>query len=94
MSHVQGSGAIAWTPLLRKTPLTPEELVAAFADPFWAKRFPPILSVSQTSEIVGVPEATVYDSASRGRLKDCSFRVGRYRRFWRDHLILHFFNQG
>jgi hypothetical protein len=77
----------------KKTPLTPKEVAVAFADPFWAQRFPPILSVEQAGELISIPTATIYDWASRGRLENCSFRAGKYRRVWRDRFILQFFNQ-
>ena len=72
--------------------LTAREIAAAFADPHWAARYPPILSVEQVAAMLQVPKQTVYDWSSRGQLKGCSRKIGKYLRFFRDRLLTHFFN--
>ena len=74
--------------------LTAREISAAFSDPFWAEKFPPILSVEQAASLLQVPKGTIYDWSSRGLLAGCAFRVGKHLRVWRDRLILLFTNQG
>jgi excisionase family DNA binding protein len=70
--------------------LTSKEIAAAFSDPFWAEKFPPILSVEQAASLLQVPQGTIYDWSSRGLLAGCAFRVGKHLRLWRDRLVLHF----
>jgi len=70
------------------------EVARAFADPHWAERFPPALSVDQAAELAGVPKATVYDWSSRGLLDDCAARVGKRLRIFRDRFLKHIFNGG
>ena len=67
--------------------LTQDEIRLTFDGTEWAKQFPPVLSVTQAATLAGVPEGTIYDWASQGRLSGCSKRVGRYRRVWRDRFI-------
>jgi excisionase family DNA binding protein len=74
--------------------LTARDLADAFADPAWAAKFPPVLSVDQAAALLQVPKATVYDWRSRGLLQGCSRRVGKHVRFFRDKLILQIFNDG
>lgn len=74
--------------------LTAKEIAAAFSDPEWAKRFPPILTVAEAAELIRLPEQTIYSWSSRGLLKGCSQKVGRYRRFFRDRYVAQLFNEG
>jgi excisionase family DNA binding protein len=74
--------------------LTTKEIASAFSDPLWAQRFPPLMTVEQAADLLQVPKATVYDWRSRGLLKKCSRKVGRYVRFWRDSLIILVLNEG
>jgi helix-turn-helix protein len=74
--------------------LTPKEITQAFSDPNWAAKFPPILSADQAAEMVQVPKQTIYDWRSRGRLRGCVRKVGKYLRFWRDRLITRVFVAG
>jgi hypothetical protein len=74
--------------------LKPSEVAAAFADPNWAREYPPVLSVKQASALLQVPIDTIYDWSSRGLLRGCSRRVGKYLRFFRDRLIERVFNEG
>jgi hypothetical protein len=74
--------------------LSEKEVAAMFADPLWAERFPPILSVKQSSELLQVPVATIYDWSSRGMLRGCSRKVGKHLRFFRDRLLMQVFNEG
>ncbi|MDG3005832.1 helix-turn-helix domain-containing protein [Paludisphaera mucosa] len=74
--------------------LKPFEVAAAFDDPHWARLFPPILSVKQASALLQVPCNTIYDWSSRGLLRGCSRRVGKYLRIFRDRLVERIFNEG
>lgn len=74
--------------------LTEKEISSAFADPLWAQRFPPVLSIEQAAELLQLPKATLYDWRSRGRLGTCSRKVGKRVRFFRDRLLRLVFNDG
>lgn len=74
--------------------LTKAELVAAFSDPHWSGQFPPVLSVDQAAQLLQVPRATIYEWSSRGLLKGCGRRVGKYLRLFRDRLLIRIFNEG
>lgn len=74
--------------------LTGREIDSAFADPQWADRFPPVLSIEQAAALLQVPVATIYDWRSRGRLTVCCRKVGKYLRFFRPRLIAVVFNEG
>lgn len=77
----------------RENKLTSREIAAAFSDPHWAERFPPILTIEQSAELLQFPLGTLRDWRSRGLLGSCSRRVGKRVRFWRDRLIHWFFNE-
>lgn len=72
--------------------LTREELTAMFADPAWAAKYPPILTVDEAAALLRVPKQTVYDWHSRGLLKGCCHKVGKHLRFLRDRLLKLKFN--
>lgn len=74
--------------------LTPKEVADATADPVWATKFPPVLTVDQAADLLQVPKLTVYDWSSRGLLRGCGRKVGKHLRFFRDRLIVHIFNEG
>ncbi|MEX0702932.1 MAG: helix-turn-helix domain-containing protein [Planctomycetales bacterium] len=74
--------------------LTADEIAAAFADPAWAKKFPPVLTLDEAAELLRVPKATLYDWRSRGMLTKCSRKVGKHVRVFRDRLITKVFNEG
>jgi excisionase family DNA binding protein len=74
--------------------LTARDVANAFADPTWGARFPPVLTVDQTAELLQIPKQTVYDWHSRGLLKGCCRRVGKHLRFFRDRLLNRIFNEG
>jgi len=74
--------------------LSTDEISAAFADPHWAREFPPVLSVDQAARLVQVPKSTIYDWSSRGLLRGCSRRVGKHLRFFRDRLLRRVLNEG
>ena len=78
----------------RSLKLSDQEIASTFADPLWAERFPPVMTIEQTADLLQVPKATIYDWRSRGLLGPCSRRVGKYVRFYRDRLIQLVFNQG
>ena len=71
--------------------LSDEEVRAAFSDTEWARKFPPVLTVTQAAELAQVPVATIYDWKSRGRLAGCARRVGRHVRVHRDRFLAFIF---
>jgi hypothetical protein len=75
-------------------PLSPDEIRTAFADPTWSSEFPPLLSVDQAARLAQVPKATIYDWSSRGLLRGCSRRVGKYLRIIRDRFYTKIINEG
>jgi excisionase family DNA binding protein len=74
--------------------LSDTDVSRAFDDPHWAKKFPPVLTVEEAAELVRVPEATIYNWSSRGLLRSCSRKVGKYLRFERNRLLKLIFNEG
>jgi excisionase family DNA binding protein len=74
--------------------LSDKEISRAFADPAWAEKFPPILSVDQAAELAGVPVPTVYCWSSAGKLRGVARRVGKHLRIFRDRFIKRLFNEG
>lgn len=74
--------------------LTKQEISAAFSDPIWAGRFPPVLSIQQAAELLQVPVKTIYDWRSRGLLRGCCKKIGKHLRFLRDRLMKQIFNEG
>ncbi len=66
--------------------LADDEIVRAFTGD-WAREFPPILSVAQAARLAQVPVKTLYDWSSRGLLRHCAVRKGKYLRFVRDRFI-------
>ena len=76
------------------TPLTAKDVAAMFADPAWAVKFPPLLTVDEAAQLARVPKQTVYAWSSQGLLKGCSRKVGKHLRILRDKFILKIFNEG
>jgi len=74
--------------------LTAKEVQIAFSDANWAAKFPPVLSLKQAAELMQVPLQTLYSWRSRGLLKGCSRKLGKYVRVFRDRFILQLFNEG
>ncbi len=74
--------------------LTDKEVASSFADPAWAERFPPVLSIDQAADLLQIPRQTIYQWRSRGLLGTCSRRVGKHVRFYRDRLLKKVFNEG
>ena len=74
--------------------LAPAEIAAAFSDPLYAERFPPLLTLEQAAELLQYPLDTIYQWRSRGLLDRCSRKVGKHVRFFRDRLIALIFNEG
>ena len=74
--------------------LTAKELAAAFSDPTWSKKYPPLMSIDQTAELLQISKDTIYDWRSRGLLKGCCRKVGKHLRFFRDRLIQKLMNEG
>ena len=72
--------------------LTTQELSRAFADPRWAERYPPILSIEQAADLLQLPVETLRGWRSRGLLNSCSRRVGKRVRLFRDRLVTWYFN--
>ena len=76
------------------SPLTAKDVAAMFADPAWAAKFPPLLTVDEAAQLVQVPKQTVYAWSSQGLLKGCSRKAGKHLRILRDKFILKIFNEG
>lgn len=74
--------------------LTKKELTEAFSDPYWSKKFPPLMTIGQAAELLQIPKATIYEWRSRGRLQGCCRKVGKHLRFFRDRLVTRLFNEG
>ena len=74
--------------------LTDKEIGLSFSDPLWAERFPPIMSLEQAADLLGLPKATIYDWRSRGLLGSCSRKCGKRVHFFRNRLIDLVFNKG
>lgn len=74
--------------------LTAKEITAAFADPQWAKQFPPVMTLDQAADLLQIPKDTLYSWRSRGLLDTCSSKLGKRVRFIRDRLLRVAFNQG
>ena len=76
------------------SPLTAKDVAAMFADPAWAAKFPPLLTVDEAAQLARVPKQTVYAWSSQGLLKGCSQKVGKHLRILRDKFMLKLFNEG
>lgn len=74
--------------------LTDNEINSTFADPFWAERFPPVLTLEQASSLLQVPTETMRDWRKPGLLCGCCRRIGKHLRFYRDRLLKQAFNEG
>lgn len=74
--------------------LTTDEIAAAFADPYWQAKFPPVMTLEQSAELLQIPPGTIYQWSSRGLLQGCAAPVGKYVRIFRDRLMIVIFNQG
>lgn len=74
--------------------LSDQEIASAFSDPHWSERFPPILTIDQVSDLLAFPVGTIRDWRSRGLLANCSRKVGKHVRFFRNRLIQVVFNEG
>lgn len=74
--------------------LSDREIAAAFSDPRWAEKFPPVLTLKQTAELLQVPLQTLYQWRSRGSLRHCSRKLGKHVRVYRDRLLKQAFNEG
>ena len=74
--------------------LTAQDVANAFAEPVWAAKFPPVLTIDQAAELLQIPKQTLYDWSSRGLLRGCCRKVGKHLRFFRDKLLFLIFNEG
>ena len=74
--------------------LTDKEIAAAFSEPRWAERFPPVLTVNQAADLVSVPRQTIYSWSSDGKLRGCARKAGKHLRIFRDRFVKRVFNQG
>lgn len=74
--------------------LSRHEVSDAFTVGDWVDSYPPILTVDQASNLLGVPKSTVYAWHSEGRLRGCAQRLGKHLRFFRDRLVLKLMNEG
>lgn len=74
--------------------LTAKDVAVMFADPAWAAKFPPLLTVDEAAQLARVPKQTVYSWSSQGLLQGCSRKVGKHLRVLRDKFILKLCNEG
>lgn len=74
--------------------LTDKEISTAFSSGEWAEKYPPILTLDQAAQLLGVPKDTIYGWRSRGLLRGCCRKIGKHLRFFRDRLIKQLFNEG
>jgi hypothetical protein len=74
--------------------LTDKEIGSTFSLPLWAEKFPPVMTIDQTAELLQIPVATIYQWRSRGLLGRCCRKIGKHLRFYRDRLIKKVFNEG
>ena len=54
-------------------------------------RFPPILNVQQSADLLQVSINTIYEWSSKGYLKGCGRKRGKRLFFWRDRLVSELF---
>jgi hypothetical protein len=52
------------------------------------------MTIEQVAELLNVKLGAVRDWRSRGLLRDCSRKVGKQVKFWRDRFIKDVFNKG
>lgn len=74
--------------------LTDEELAAMFAEPEWARQFPPILRPKAAARLLQIPLSTLYQWNSQRRLDDCWYPMGKHVRYFRNRLLIRLFNEG
>jgi excisionase family DNA binding protein len=77
----------------RNLKLTGREIAASFAAD-GSTPIPPIMTIDEAASLLRIPKATLYDWRSRGLLSDCSRKIGKHVRFFRDRLIHRVFNEG
>ena len=75
---------------LRIGKLSRTEIRQAFED--GRSNVPPILSPKQLAELLGISRSTLYEWAAKGRLDGSFRRRGKHIRFWRDRVLLLFFD--
>ena len=56
--------------------------------------YPALLTVDQAAELAQIPKRTIYEWSSRGLLRGCSCRAGRYLRIFRDGFLTKFLDGG
>lgn len=76
-----------------RTVLDDADLAATFDGPS-AERFPPVLSVRQVAELLGVPKSTIYHKSSEGKFDGMVTKVAGKLRFFRDKLLKQVFAHG
>lgn len=74
--------------------VTEENIASAMVIGDWAQVFPPILNGEQVQKLLGITKGTFYAWTCAGRFDSCGRKVGKHWRFFRDKLILEFFNNG
>ena len=74
--------------------LTPKEVAAAFGDSEWATKYPPLLTLEQAAELIQIPVQTLYSWRSRGLMGNCSRKIGKHVRVFRDRFLLNLLNEG
>ena len=74
--------------------LTDREIAGMFSHPVDAERYPPVMTLAEAATLLRVPAETLRDWRSRGLLTECSRKVGKHVRFFRDRLLRKVFNDG
>lgn len=75
----------------RKQILTTDEIRHPF-EGAWGDRYPPVLSVEQASDLLGISVKTLYEWRAKGRLDGTCRKRGKHLFFWRDKIIDIIFN--
>ena len=70
----------------KKVTLTKADLATAFDGP-WGDCFPPVLTVQQAADLLGIKKNTIYHKSSEGALDGTFAKVAGKLRFWRDKLV-------
>jgi excisionase family DNA binding protein len=69
------------------------DIAAAFNPDDLRRRFPPILTVAQVAELLGLgTRKTIYIWIAKGRLNGAFRKRGKHHLFWRDRVIDLIFN--
>ncbi len=75
----------------RQRRLTVDEIKSGFRDEA-AAHFPPILSIQQLSDLLGISKKTIYEWVGKGRLEGAFRKRGKHILVWRDRALEVLFN--